>query len=302
MKKWFLILLAALLALGLSGCAPEGSANEAKEWFAGGEAAVSDPVDSLDISWVDGSVTIAYADQTDITIAETAPRKLSSSQQLRWTLEGTTLRIMYAEAGQYSFDRLQKRLTVTLPKDAVLKRAQVSASSGDISAQHLAAEIIKLDATSGNVNVQCTADSLTVNTTSGLITLQAGANDMSLNTTSGGVNAIIERGDEVSVNASSGHVTLNVREGKSISFHGTSGGADVQVKQAEKIELTSTSGNLRLMLDKALGFTADATATSGKITMGVTAVQQGDIYVYGDGSTAVHLSATSGNITVEELK
>ena len=152
-----------------------------------GGTVITGTVDSLEIDWIDGGVTVAYHKENTVEISETAKKTLSDAEKLHWWLDGTTLHIKYARSETMITGNPQKALTVTLPEsaDSPLKSVEIAAVSGSIRCVPLYAERVKLSAVSGSINAECAADTLNASTVSGKITLNASANEIRLSATSG---------------------------------------------------------------------------------------------------------------------
>ena len=75
-----------------------------------------------------------------------------------------------------------------------------------------------------------------------------------------------------------------------------------QIAALEKLKASSTSGSVKASLPEDPGFKANLDSTSGRITCSLPLIKQGNDYICGEGSGAVDISTTSGNITITALK
>lgn len=320
-----LVILAAL-CLALAGCASLSHLTyDHAEKYSGGEAQIASPVEALDIHWLDGGVTVAYHDESTVLLTETARRPLSEKEQLRWYLDGGTLRVQYAAAGSHSFNNLQKRLTVTLPRDTVLASASISLTSGQIDADRLCAKDIELQATSGSVRAGSAADTLKILATSGNIDLTAAANQIQLGVTSGHISARIEQAEELKIDATSGRVSAEIQRADRVKIGSTSGNIDCTVLKAgvcdinstsgrvdahlkgvpEKTSVNTTSGAVNVYVPATAGVRMSLGAVSsakGRVSLGLPVEGRDGEYLLGDGGAALTVSTVSGNITVSEEK
>ena len=133
MKKVFgLIVVLVLCVALLCGCSATGIMDSKKDYNRGGDT-VSGEVENLEVNWTAGSVTIAYHAENTVTISESADREIPEDEKLLWKLDGKTLKIEYHKPGLVKFSTLAKNLTVTLPEGRKLSRADIGATSADIT-------------------------------------------------------------------------------------------------------------------------------------------------------------------------
>ena len=300
MKKFFLCALLLALTLTLCACASISySYTDASRYTAGGTV-ITNPVDSLEIDWIDGSVTVAYHKENTVEISETAKRTLSDAEKLHWWLDGTTLRIKYARSETMITGNPQKALTVTLPESAntPLQSVEIASVSGSVHCVPLYAESVKLSAVSGSINAECAADELKVSSISGKITLTASANDISLSTTSGSMEAEIGHAETLDISGTSGKIRLNATEIKKAEIHSVSGAVEAAFQKTEMLKIGTVSGAVRLSLPKDMGFTADFSTVSGSLNNAISAQRTGNRCVQGDGSALIDVSTVSGGLTL----
>ncbi len=300
MKKVFLCALILALTLTLCAC---GSTNysyaNASRYTAGGTV-IAHPVDSLEIDWIDGGVTVAYHKENTVEISETAKRNLSDAEKLHWWLDGDTLRIKYARSDTTITGNPQKKLTVTLPEsaDSPLKSVEIASVSGSIHCVPLYAETVKLSAVSGSINAECAADTLKASTVSGKIALTASANDVRLSATSGSMEATIGHAETLDISGTSGKIRVNATEIKKAEIHSVSGSVEAALQKTESLKVGTVSGSVSLSLPKDMGFTADFSTVSGSLNNAISAVRTGNRCVLGDGSAVINVSTVSGGLTL----
>lgn len=301
MKK--LCLLTLLLALTVTLCACGSTVSysyaDAGRYTAGGTA-ISGTVDSLDIDWIDGSVTIAYHQANTVEIAETAKKNLSDAEKLHWWLDGTTLRVKYAKSDVRVSGNLQKSLTVTLPENmnAPMKSVEIAAVSASVHCRPLYAETAALTAVSGRIDAECAANVLNASTVSGKITITASANKIILSSISGAVEADVGHAEKADISGTSGAVRLTAVEIKQLKIDSVSGSVDAALQKTEGVEASTVSGAVRLSLPKDLGFTADFSTVSGSLKNEISAERTGNRCVQGDGRVTISVSTVSGGLTL----
>ena len=151
-RKNILILLVLVLLVVLYGCR-EGvgkyTYGDSRRYTAGaGE--IDGRVDAVDISWIDGSVRIACHNGDEVILREEADSRLSGAKELRWWLDGRTLRVKYAESGFRTSKGLDKELTVLLP-EVLLEELTVSVVSAEVDVEDVAADRVEFTSVSGHV-------------------------------------------------------------------------------------------------------------------------------------------------------
>ena len=244
-----------------------------------GNATVSGEVNSLFIDWTAGKVTVQYYDGSDIRVEETASRSLSDDDKLRWWLDGDTLRIRYAKGGFRISFNLDKQLTVSLPRDLILKSADIGCTSGELIIPALNAEEIRLNTTSGNIEAGTNAKKLTASSTSGDVKVSQQSHL-----------------ESVKLDSTSGTIYPDFASADMADFSSTSGGVTGTVAAFKSLRASSTSGSIDLKVSAEPGFTCKAHSTSGGFSSDLPLTKNGDTYTCGDGSASCVLDTTSGNI------
>ena len=254
-----------------------------------GNTEISKPVRNLDIDWTSGVVHVAYHKGDTVLLTETADKPISKDRQMRWWLDGDTLRVRYAKQSFALFSitpELKKELTLTLPEGAVLKDAKIGATSGTLDIPLLQAsktdlsttsgEIIAAvqapeilcDATSGSIQLEVLGDTelISAEATSGGIQLSTGktAKKISAETTSGNIYIEAESADEIRGESTSGSINSSLQSAGIIKVSSTSGNLGIQVGQAETIKTDSTSGTVQIEAGRVDQLEAES--TSGNIT------------------------------------
>ena len=290
--------------------------------YSAGDTVITEPVRNLDIDWIEGSVNIAYHKEEAVTLSEISDKKISSDKQMRWWLDGDTLRVRYEKQNNRLFSfgpGLKKELTLTLPEGIVLGDAKIDSTSAGLNIPSLQAEKLTMDTTSGDINASVTAQMITGESTSGDIKLAVteDAQEISVDATSGNIDLKAADADKVRIEATSGNITAAIEKVGDFGIESTSGSiqADIDTVKNAKAESTSgdirirttgletlkvetTSGDVEALLLSQPGFTAHFDTTSGKVNYDMPLVKEGSTYTCGDGSGDVKINTTSGNITV----
>ena len=215
------ILLAAL-ALSLSGVVKSiisgglsfgGITYSDVEKYTAGEAVIQDQVKNLDIHWINGQVNVAYHKENTIELKETSNKDITPDLQLRWWVDGDTLRVQYAKSGfrTGSLNNQVKQLTITLPEGAFFGNVSIDATSADLKVPSLKADSLSVDVTSGNINVSGEITNLTAGATSGdmVLELTAQAKSIHTDTTSGNVQIAAPGAEEIRTSSTSGDVKIS---------------------------------------------------------------------------------------------
>ena len=243
-------------------------------------------IDSLQIDWVAGEITISPYDGDEFQIREMAQRELRDDENLQISTSGATLTIKYSERSISNMPI--KRLEVLVPStfSANADTLRVDSSSASISVSEINAGSVRADSVSGAVQLsEINARALTSRTTSGSITIAStSADDMSLGSISGAIRTSEIAAKTLKCSTTSGSINL------SGSF--------------DQSDIESISG--RIMVDNTTpNATAKASTTSGAIefsgsfasvNLGSTA---GRISISSEVVPAdLKISTTSGSVTV----
>lgn len=283
-----------------------GTAYANAEMYTPGNTAISSRVECLDVEWTAGSVRVVYGEGMELLVEETGKGAIPEDRQLRWWLDGTTLRIRYEKPGFriFSFDQ-GKTLTLTLPKDLELAAADIRTVSADMDLAGAEAGEINLASVSGGIAGSVRCVKLTAASTSGDVTLEAeNMAECSVSTTSGDVSLTLpDRADKATVASVSGKVTLLAGDVTETKVSTTSGSIRVTVSGGfGDMALSSVSGDVTALLGAAAGFTLNVETTSGSFSSTLPLTSEGRTRVYGDGSARFSVHTVSGDIRVEEAK
>ncbi len=308
-----------------------------------GGTEINMPVDSLDIHWLDGAISIDYHAKNTVIISETASKEISNSAALRWWLDGSTLRIQYAKNGLSVGSGLQKKLTVTMPEGSVFDYVQIDATSADVNIPALRSDTTKADLTSGNLSLSQVGpaekidlsstsgavravlenvSALSIKSTSGTIVLnQSGSvKEIKLDSTSGNISATLgtvktitaeatsgdirldmEAADKADISSSSGKISTESAETGIVKLKTTSGAVEMKTSAFDEIRIDTTSGNVTVTLPSVPGFHTEIATSSGSFDSLIALKREGNRYSCGNGSAALNIETTSGNIRLLEI-
>ena len=320
------VILIAAVALGVNtiiGFA--GYQYDHADKYTAGETEFSKPVRNLDIDWVSGAVNIDYHRGESIVISETSDRQISADMQVRWWLDGDTLRIRFAKKGfrlTSLFSTQKKELTLTLPEGITFENADISTTSGTLNIPDIHADQLSLSVTSGEILADAEAEKIGLSATSGSMKLKSRLNDGEIlaKATSGNILIEAENASRISADATSGNITVQAKAVDDLDVDITSGAIDIITEETGKavigctsglisfrsaavkeLKIDSTSGDVRVALPEDAGFTASLDTSSGKISYDLPLSRQGDDYICGNGEGKVEIDTSSGDIKITVL-
>ena len=242
-------------ALSISNSANRGTESASQSFDAS-------QVRSLEIDWVDGSVSIRQ--DTGDTLRYTVTG--GDADRTAYSLKDGKLSISATENSVLNFGSHRGAdLTVLVPEGWTPKELSVESISAPIQIENLKGTELDVDTVSGVMELKdIQADELSLSTISAKITCTGAAREITLETTSG--NCALEL-----------------------------------TEHPKKIDLDSVSGDLELFLPKAAGFTLRLDTVSGKFRSDFDySIPKDDTYVSGDGSCTVSADTVSGNVNIRQ--
>ena len=319
MKKAMCCLLLIVLCLSICGCGFSAGASypHAEKYAIGSFTYDAANVNAVEINWTSGRVELMESGGDKLAVTETT-EGLTEDQQMRWWLDGSTLRIQYWKSGYTgTLINKEKRVTVEIPKNISLN---VHVTSGEIRTENHQLKDMVLQATSGEIQMGAVnADSITVQATSG--ELKAGPiraqGKLSMQCTSGSIHIDNAMADTVTLESTSGSITAGPVDAKSLTVGVTSGKIKLEAVKAETAKINSTSGDISLGVYQC--GKVDVKCTSGDITLsavhgsGLTVnfqtnsgslngkdVKKNAQQIVGDGASIVNVTTTSGDLKVKK--
>lgn len=219
-------------------------------------------VESIDIEWAAGSITIEPVENTDlITVRET----YDAEYEMKLYLDGNKLKIRFGQEDLniVGFNTVtSKDLVITVPADWICSSLDIDAASAEVYVHDLTINEVDFDGASG----ECTLTNCTVN-------------DLSLETVSGNVTFF-------------GCVT---------DFKCEAVSADCNLEllcQARSITMETVSGDMKLVLPEACGFSCETETVSGSFMSEFDCTKHRNTYIHGDGACQIKLGGVSGSIQI----
>jgi len=232
---------------------------------------IADGIDSININWVSGEVTVIPHDGDDIKIIEYAQRKLSDNEKLRYTVSGSTLEIRFRDRG-FSGRMPRKRLEVFVPRELSenMTLLSVNSTSGSIRVEDFETASLNLSSVSGAISI------------SGIVSPR-----IDLGTTSGAVNAASVRAGRLDAGTVSGAIAITDSLISSVNLSTTSGSSSAS-GDFDKVDVSTVSG----------GTTIRSSTVPSRL--GVSSVSGGaSVYIPNQGAITVSHSAVSGRFSSE---
>lgn len=126
-----------------------------------GEGTIPAPaVESIDLDWIDGSVTVVICQDAYISITEKAPAALNENTSVHWCVseDGKTLSIKYRGSSSFfgtNKDK-EKDLILRIPEKLIgqLKTLSINAVSSNVTVSNIIVDNIKVKTASGNVTIE----------------------------------------------------------------------------------------------------------------------------------------------------
>lgn len=265
----------------------------------------ADEVRSIELAWGNGDATLVVGDGDAFVVREEArPNKAGDMPQkalvraedgcltVRWNKDsGTSTSTGFSGFTNGSIGG-ERRITIEVPRGVAnkLEAVSLSGTSGTYRLEELSCQALTADLTSGDVvcndvdaqqaRITCTSGDVAV--TGGLI----GSLDMGL---------------------TSGDLSFNGSVTDAACLDLTTGDAKVSFAQLPRtLDVTFTSGDVELSVPKDAGFTATVERGWGDVTSDFASSDASDadgrtrVYRNGDGSAAITVALTSGDLVLSE--
>ncbi|MDO4483676.1 MAG: DUF4097 family beta strand repeat-containing protein [Clostridia bacterium] len=311
MKKICAVMLLMVLLVTLASCRVNRRGGEVSGWddkaYQIGDAEITDVIDTIDIGWSSGSVTVVPAKGKNITLTEVITGTVTDEKRMHWQVEGKTLRIRYSAPGMNITLPMncEKRLTVAVPENVQLTGLSISSASAQVNVEGIAADRMALASASGRLDITADARDMSISTASGKVVLkQQGTMDsLALSTASGKVEADLAHVKDAAMSSASGSFVIKAGAAETLTVQTASGKINCSFASTpKKVRLECTSGDVTLAMPEANGFTARVETGSGSFDTGIAVRKQGKTYLCGDGKAEIDISTTSGDVFISQSK
>lgn len=244
-------------------------------------------IDSIEVRWVNGSVECVSYEGDMIFFEEDPPFSGSESDQLRYSVSGTTLQIRFSSQMEslFQFWKSKKNLRIRLPKAFCenMQSAAIYVVGAKIYTEGITAKQIKLDAVSGPISaIDVKAEKLRMSSVSGKNTLEnVDVDELRINIISGRVH-FTGRCKEISMDSVSGNVSID-----STVF-------------PQKSSFSIVSGNIDMHVPDNDGFTLGFSKVSGTLSSDFPMLEQGKKRIYKNGEKQIQVTSVSGNLKLRQ--
>lgn len=313
------VLLTMVLAAGLNadsfGFGPHREPPPREEESSQALDPQEENIDSLEIKWLDGPVTVGLSPDGLIHITERSAKQLDEAHQMDVSVKSGRLSVRWD--GQW-FRRwfnvnlgwlggwMDKELEVLLPAGLAgdLEELQVENTSDTLQIADCHAQRAAVSTVSGRLSLQnCTGEErLNLSSVSGDVVLEGGSGGeaVHISTVSGSVEAqAVACREELNISTVSGGCRY---QGTARVLHMDTVSGDMEAALGncpDEAALDSVSGGLRLELPEGAGFVADYSSVSGAFDTDFPVEKSGDGKARcGSGGGAIRMSTTSGNMGI----
>ncbi|MCC0640970.1 MULTISPECIES: DUF4097 family beta strand repeat-containing protein [unclassified Clostridioides] len=279
----------------------------------------SNKINNIDVDWISGEVRVLKSDSNKIKLIQKAPSNFSRKKIAKIKVDGNTLSIIDNSAKKFF-------IGIGLPKSTVLElylpeklynNINVSTTSADIYSTYLKSNMAYIESVSGNIEMYGKIDKMTLETTSSNINIKKlDSKSVTCNSVSGKIQ-LSGKTDDLKINTTSGDIDLENMDNKNLICESTSGKVNIEGKFSNiKSETTSgdikinssamlssfkcdtTSGDIDLYIPENSGFTLDFSKVSGNLNSSFKLLQDGDSYVYKNGTAKMYVDTTSADLNI----
>ncbi len=255
----------------------------------------ADNINSLNVDWVSGEISITPYDGTNIKITEYARRELDEKEKLAYNVSGNTLNIEYTE-NALNFNLLTKKLEVFVPQELAdkINRLFVNATSAELTVSSFTVQELEIHETSGTsdlTNIQ--SDTAGIYSVSGEINLTGlKTSQLTMSTVSGEVTLSDVTADIVICDTTSGDQYF---EGtfKSLDLNSVSGELSIVSSiDPDEIRCDTTSGDITLTIPGNDDVVVSYSTVSGDFGSEVPVITAG--------SAAYNFNTVSGDMHIKK--
>ena len=300
-RKYVYMVMLILAIACLGGCY-QGANYYYKnsENYTAGDREITDKIDTIYIDYTSGNVEVVRNTSGTTKITETASRERNEDQMVHTWVDGSILYVKYC-ASKTGIDmrNMNKKLKIEIPEDASLELVNVSVSSADMVLENLETNMIKVNSSSGRVDVSAATKNAEISTSSGSISFeQHGESDMiKMSASSGSVNAIVEKAGQIKLQTSSGDIQAQTGSVTEFEASASSGACRAQFDEVpQKTKIGTSSGKVSVYLPENPDLKVDVSTSSGKFYYDIPLAKDGDKYVCGEGNNYIEVSTSSGDV------
>ena len=273
--------------------------------FTAGDREISDKIDTINIDYISGDITLTGSNTSTISVKETAAKQLDDKRKVHTWVDGSTLYVKYcASAKNLDLNKLDKKLNITIPENVNLSDLSIYVSSADVHCSNFTADSVKYDASSGDLDLDCVSKKTDATASSGAVNIkQTGdCDDISVNTTSGKIDIDVENATNVNASASSGDITIKAKSIQKLDTDTSSGEKVIRLYETpENTNIQASSGDVKIYLPEKSDITGNFSFSSGNLSYDLPFSKDGDKYICGNGKNQMKITTSSGDIDIKVI-
>jgi len=259
-----------------------------------------DQIESIDIDWTAGTVTVRAFHGNAIQISEFARHRLREDEQMSINTHGGTVSINFSQHRILRNNMPSKQLEVLIPY-AMLENLQslhINNIAGRVEVYDIDTNALSVSTTSGRVSFHgVSTDAINASTVSGRIELiDTSAGDAYLRSVSGRVEALNSEISNIDINATSGRIELY---GSFEDIHARSLSGRIEVTSRtvpDSLIAHATSGRITITVpNEGEPISVQYQIGSGRFTSRVPVITHAGM------GAQFNLSSTSGRIEILEF-
>lgn len=257
----------------------------------------ADNIDSMNINWISGGITVTPYDGGEIKITEYAQRALNDGEKLRLSTSGSTITVEFSE-DRTLLRMPSKKLEVLIPQalSGKIQKLNIDSTSGSVTVETISTSEFKVSSISGSLHLtDIGANTISVNSTSGSVTISdVSAEDMDIRSVSGSIRLSDTVLNLIKCNTTSGSVNLSgsFREADLGSISGS-----VTIKSAVvpgSLRVNTTSGSVSVTVPNEGAVSVSHSSTSGRLSSDIPVMMQNK-------DAQFRFSSVSGSVRIYAL-
>jgi DUF4097 and DUF4098 domain-containing protein YvlB len=285
---------------------------ENAEKYTAGDREIDDKITKINVDYISGGVKVKGTDTDSVTVEETANTQLDSDHQVHTWVDGETLYVRYCVSTQsINFSKIEKSLEITIPEAQELDDFVIEVSSGNIDLDGFTTENLNSHASSGNMNIDCSAKVIELKSSSGNVGLTQNGNSDSVKVkASSGNIVIIQNGDCKSFDIDSSSGKVNIEQQGTVDqakIHSSSGGVTAVMGTVNTLSVDVSSGGIKLDADEIKDLTTKASSGHSDIRLGTVPAISSincssggiEISIPEESDVTVHVDISSGEFNYE---
>ncbi|MCC0632514.1 DUF4097 family beta strand repeat-containing protein [Clostridioides sp. ZZV15-6388] len=244
----------------------------------------SNKINNINVDWISGEVRVLKSNSNKIKLIQKAPSNFSKKKIAKIRVDGNTLSIIDNSAKKFF-------IGIGLPKSTVLElylpeklynNINVSTTSADIYSTYLKSNMTDIESVSGNIEMSGKIDKITLETTSSNINIKKlDSKSVICNSVSGKIQ-LSGKTDDLKINTTSGDIKINSSE------------------MLSSFKCDTISGDIDLYIPENSGFTLDFSKVSGNLNSSFKLLQDGDSYIYKNGTAKMYVDTTGANLNIRK--